>query len=150
MNPVRNSEPKQWSRSLISNGVKIVIAAEIFPPDIGGPATYSPKIAQALVEAGHQVSLICYSDKAQKDDYPFTVIRIIRSKFKLHYFKYYRQLKKLTADCDVIYAQGPVSSGWPALKVKKKLGRRFGQSRPLSRSRQHPPTPSRNRPLRPR
>jgi len=105
--------------------MKIVIAAEIFPPDIGGPATYSPKIATALVQAGHEVKLVCYSDKKQKDSYSFEIFRIKRSKFKLHYVNYYRQLKKLARDCDVIYAQGPVGSGWPAVKVAKKLGKKL-------------------------
>ena len=57
---------------------KIVIAADIFPPDIGGPATYSRKLADELVKKNWQVQLICYSDKQQEDKYSFYVNRIIR------------------------------------------------------------------------
>ena len=43
--------------------MKIVIASGIYPPDIGGPATYSQLIARELTKRGIEVSLICYSDK---------------------------------------------------------------------------------------
>ncbi|MCL5795140.1 MAG: glycosyltransferase family 4 protein [Patescibacteria group bacterium] len=100
----------------------LVIAAEIFPPDIGGPATYSKKIAEELIRLNWQVKLICYSDKLEKDDYQYPVWRIIRTRFFLwHYFKYFWQLKKIAKDTLVIYAQGPVSSGWPAVLVGKLL-----------------------------
>lgn len=96
--------------------MKLVIAAEIFPPDIGGPATYSSKLAEQLTKIGWQVKVICYSDKIENDNYPFSVARILRSTNPLkHYFNYFWELLKLAKDCDVIYAQGPVSSGLPAI-----------------------------------
>ncbi len=101
----------------------ILIAAEIFPPDIGGPATYSETIGRELVAKNWQVQLICYSD-AQQDDsqYPFPVTRIVRSRFTpLHYYRYYKALLRLAKECDVIYAMGPISSGNPAIRVAKKL-----------------------------
>ncbi|MDX9893223.1 MAG: glycosyltransferase family 4 protein [Patescibacteria group bacterium] len=105
--------------------MKLVIAAEIFPPDIGGPATYSQRLAQALIARGWQVELICYSDARHQNDEPY-IHRIIRSKFKpLHYFNYYRQLKTLAKAADVIYAMGPVGSGQPAGKVAKELKKKL-------------------------
>jgi len=110
----------------MSQNKKIVIAADIFPPDIGGPATYSLKLAEELIGKGWQVKLICYSDEKQNDNYSFTVFRVVRSRIKLwHYFKYYLKLKSIASDCDVIYAMGPVSAGYPALKVAKKLNKKF-------------------------
>ncbi|NUM25107.1 MAG: glycosyltransferase family 4 protein [Candidatus Buchananbacteria bacterium] len=104
----------------------ILIAAEIFPPDIGGPATYTVKIAEALQQKGFDVDVVCYSDNSQTDDFSFAVHRILRSRFKLlHYFNYYRALKKLAKNTDVIYAMGPVSSGRPALKVAKELKKKL-------------------------
>src|SRR5205807_965372 len=54
-----------------------------FPPDHGGPASYVPKIAAALVHRGHEVEVICLSDQAQHDDalYRFKVRRIRRGLF---------------------------------------------------------------------
>jgi len=106
--------------------MKLVIAAEIFPPDIGGPATYSKKIAEELTKRGWDVKLLCYSDKKQLDNFDFKIYRIIRSQVKgWHHFKYFFRLLFLSFSCDLIYAQGPVSSGLPALKIKKLLGKKL-------------------------
>jgi len=105
--------------------MKLVIAAEIFPPDIGGPATYSKRLAEALIARGWDVELVCYSDKKHDDD-PAYVHRVTRSTLKpLHYYNYYRMLKQWARDCDVIYAQGPVGSGRPALRVAKILKKKL-------------------------
>ena len=58
----------------------ILITVGIFPPDIGGPASFVPKIAKYLINKGHNVKIICLSDKKHltyKDD--INVIRINRS-----------------------------------------------------------------------
>lgn len=105
--------------------MKIIIAAEIFPPDIGGPATYSTRLAGELLARGHDVKLICYGEK---DDvkYSPSPIRISRqNKLPVRYVKYFWSLLKMSFSADVIYAQGPVSSGWPALWVKKILGKKL-------------------------
>ena len=57
----------------------ILITVGIFPPDIGGPASFVPKIAKYLINKGHNVKIICLSDKKHltyKDD--INVIRINR------------------------------------------------------------------------
>jgi glycosyltransferase involved in cell wall biosynthesis len=55
--------------------MEILITTGIFPPDIGGPATYVPTIAKALAERGHQVTVLTTSEpeNLQWDDsiYPF-------------------------------------------------------------------------------
>lgn len=38
--------------------MRILITTGIFPPDIGGPATYVPQIASGLSERGHQVKVL--------------------------------------------------------------------------------------------
>jgi glycosyltransferase involved in cell wall biosynthesis len=42
--------------------VRILIPTGIFPPDIGGPATYVPVIAAELAARGHEVEVICLSE----------------------------------------------------------------------------------------
>ncbi len=63
--------------------MKILIVTGIFPPDIGGPASYVPSIAEALKERGHSLQIITLSDSVcQHDDiYSFPVVRIPRSSF---------------------------------------------------------------------
>lgn len=101
--------------------MEIIIAAGIYPPDIGGPATYSQTIAWEFGKRGIEVKVICYSDKDDND-----VIRILRKHnvFK-RYWLYYKKLKEIAGDADVIYAQGPLSAGLPAMRVSKKLKKKF-------------------------
>ena len=97
--------------------MKIIIAADIYPPDIGGPATYAQFLKTQLPASGIAVELICYSDKAGGD-----VVRVVRSGSRLvRYVNYFWQLKKRARQADVIYAMGPVSAGVPACLVARWL-----------------------------
>ena len=64
--------------------MRILIVTGIFPPDIGGPATYVPAIGTELVRRGHEVTVVTLSDRLDHDDrsYPFRVLRIRRAIFK--------------------------------------------------------------------
>jgi len=64
--------------------MKILIVTGIFPPDIGGPASYVPAIAEAPKERGHSLQIITLSDRVcrQDDVYSFPVVRIPRSTFR--------------------------------------------------------------------
>ena len=42
--------------------MNILITVGIFPPDIGGPATFVPKISDFLAKNGHDVKIICLSE----------------------------------------------------------------------------------------
>jgi len=54
--------------------MNIVIAAEIFPPDIGGPATYARQLAAALRAQGHAVRVITYGELKQSFPFPVTYV----------------------------------------------------------------------------
>jgi|GEM_PF-162433 len=60
--------------------MKILVITPIFPPDIGGPASYVPAVSASLVEKGHAVTVLTLSDLLTHDDsgYRFPVIRILR------------------------------------------------------------------------
>src|SRR5262249_3641598 len=64
--------------------MKVLIVTGIFPPDIGGPATYVPAIGRELVGRGHQVVVLTLSDVVNHDDraYNFPVVRLRRGVFK--------------------------------------------------------------------
>jgi glycosyltransferase involved in cell wall biosynthesis len=64
--------------------LNVLIVTGIFPPDIGGPATYVPTISSELVNRGHKVKVLTLSDTLNHDDrsYSFPVHRIRRSLFK--------------------------------------------------------------------
>jgi len=109
--------------------MKVVIASGIYPPDIGGPATYSQLIAGEFTKRNIDVSIVCYSDKKyeemDKND-SFRVVRVARKNFLLfRYLVYFWNLFKLAKKCDTVYAQGPLGAGLPALVVTKILGKKF-------------------------
>ena len=56
--------------------MKILITVGIFPPDIGGPASFVPKIAELYVNSGHDVTVVCLTDRKQTDNYNFKVVRL--------------------------------------------------------------------------
>jgi glycosyltransferase involved in cell wall biosynthesis len=113
----------------MSNRVKIIIASGIYPPDIGGPATYSQLIAREFIKQGMDISVICYSD--EKDNFidqqeKFKIKRVLRKRnVLLRYWIYFWNLLKLAKDIDVIYAQGPLAAGFPAMLVSKILRKKF-------------------------
>ena len=62
--------------------MKILITSGIFPPDIGGPASYVPKIASELVKRNNEVTVLCLSDHNFDDSkFNFDVVRISRNIF---------------------------------------------------------------------
>ncbi|MBI4049962.1 MAG: glycosyltransferase family 4 protein [Candidatus Doudnabacteria bacterium] len=108
--------------------MKILLCTGIYPPEPGGPATYTKLLAEELVKRGHMIKVITYSTPTLSPPYQGGdeegVVRISRSWFKpLHYFRYFRMVKKLGKNFDVLYAQDPVSAGYPtylAARVLKK------------------------------
>src|SRR5215470_2582187 len=68
----------------MSNRMKILMITGIFPPDIGGPATYVPAMADELVKRGHEVTVVTLSDALHHNEriYLFRVVRIRRGIYK--------------------------------------------------------------------
>lgn len=62
------------------NRVKLCLITGIFPPDIGGPATYVSRLAGSLHKQGHEVCVVTLGDDTQA--LPFPVWRVSR-KFPL-------------------------------------------------------------------
>jgi len=104
--------------------MKILLCAGIFPPEAGGPATYTKTLAEELQKRGHEVAVITYADHHLSRACDYSVYPIVRSWFKpLHYYKYFRMVRRLGKNFDLFYAQDPVSAGYPtylAAKILKK------------------------------
>ena len=107
--------------------MKIILAADIFPPDIVGPATYSKNLAKELINAGHKVEVICYADeKGEEKVDGYQVTKIDRSKpIFFRYLDYFLQLLKIGKSVDLIYAMGPVSAGLPVMLACKFLKKKY-------------------------
>ncbi len=86
--------------------MKITIATGLYPPEIGGPATYTVLLEKELPLKGHEVKVI-----------PFSLSRKLPKVVRhLHYFFL---VFKATFSSDVIYAQDVGSVGLPALLAAK-------------------------------
>lgn len=102
--------------------MKILIATGIFTPEIGGPATYVPLIAEQFFALGHEVVVVTYSAQAhyeQDKDLPYPVYRISRSNKISNYWRYFRTLFKLAPKYDLIYCFDHFSAGLPAATVSR-------------------------------
>lgn len=103
--------------------MKIVIATGIFPPDIGGPATYSETLLEQLTKRGFDVSVITYSDGKNPD---LKAERISRDLPRgIRHFTYFWRLLNIAKTADVIYAQDPISAGLPAMCAARILRKKF-------------------------
>lgn len=91
---------------------KILIATGIFPPDIGGPATYSKLLADKLPERGFEVVVANFGEVR---GLPKVVRHIV----------YFFNVLARARGCDVVYAQDPVSVGLPAILAAKLLRKKF-------------------------
>ena len=106
---------------------KIIIASEIFPPDMGGPATYAYKLAGELASQGFDVSIVTYGNPKNKLQIANCKLQIVNRKIPLpfRYWIYAWKLLNISKGADVVYAQGPLSAGWSAMTVKKITGIRL-------------------------
>ena len=106
----------------------ILITVGIFPPDIGGPASFVPKIAKYLINKGHNVKIICLSDKEHltyKDD--INVIRINRNSPII--FRWLKTIVKIynnSKKSDLIFVNGLGTETTIAnLFIRKKVIRKI-------------------------
>ncbi len=100
--------------------MNIILAAGIFPPDIGGPATYTTQLAESLNQQGHSVRVICFSDTTENRREKYHVTRIKRSRLKpWSHLIYLLKLYFISSQADCIYTQGPTAAGWQARLVAK-------------------------------
>ena len=88
--------------------MNILITVGIFPPDIGGPASFVPKISDFLIKSGHNVQIICLSE--EKNIYvedKLNVIRINRTnKLPIRWLKTTYQIIKNGRKSDLIFING--------------------------------------------
>jgi len=92
--------------------MKILIATGIYPPAIGGPATYSKLLHDELPPRGFDVSVCNFGDVL---GYP----KIIR------HIAYFFKIINAARCVDVIYAQDPVSVGFPAFLAAQARNKKF-------------------------
>ncbi len=92
--------------------MKLVIATPLYPPEIGGPATYVKLLEEGLPKRGIGVSVVKFGEVRY-------LPKLIR-----HYV-YYRRVLAAARGADAVLALDPVSVGLPAMKAAQKAGKPF-------------------------
>lgn len=92
--------------------MKILIATPLYPPESGGPATYTALLERELQLRGFQVAVAKLSDVRK---WPFGI---------RHLFFFFKLLWAGVL-AGVVFAQDPLGVGFPALCAAKILGKKF-------------------------
>ena len=98
--------------------MKILVATGIYPPNSGGPATYSKLLFDRFAERAALVGVA-----ARVEVYSFDAVRHL-PKVVRHVRYFFGCLRRLRS-ADIIFAQDPVSVGLPAWLAAAVLGKRF-------------------------
>lgn len=107
--------------------MKILITVGIFPPDIGGPASFVPKIAELYSNLGHDVTVVCLTDRKQTDNLNFKVVRILRNQnLLIRWIKTVSQIIRQGYNADLFFVNGlPMESYIANIFTRKKLIRKI-------------------------
>ena len=94
------------------NKMKILLATPLYPPEIGGPSTYTKMLEENLPEHDIELVVVPYG---QVRKYPKIIRHLI--------FTY--KLIRSSRSCNFIYALDPVSVGLPALLASRIVRKPF-------------------------
>lgn len=104
--------------------MKVVLATGIYPPEIGGPATYVEKLARRLVDRGVQVVIVAYGEQ-EPILTPIPVLRVSRKGGMIaRWWRYAMALRENASDADIVYAFSSISCGVPLWLAKLKHPRK--------------------------
>jgi len=89
--------------------LSILCVTGIFPPDVGGPATYLQQICSALAARGHRITLVTLSDQSAPgpSGAPYRVIRLPRRLARpWRWARTIMVLVRLGRNADVLFVHG--------------------------------------------
>jgi glycosyltransferase involved in cell wall biosynthesis len=89
--------------------MKFLLVSGIYFPDIGGPATYIPRIAHALIAEGHTVTTLSLTDDVNRKlpEEPWSRILVSRTLLKpFRFLKTLRFILKSKPDSEGVYSNG--------------------------------------------
>jgi glycosyltransferase involved in cell wall biosynthesis len=87
--------------------LNVLTVTGTFHPEVGGPPTYLYHLLPALVERGHEITVVTYGDVAQEFEYPYRVVRVSRRRpIPMRLFQYTRQVWRAARKCDLIFVSG--------------------------------------------
>src|SRR3569623_1007794 len=102
--------------------MKIVLATPIYPPEIGGPATYTKELAMRFAKS-EQVTIVAYADEAQVVEGAKLVLVAKSQGLLTRLVQFFFALVREAARADVIYVQNAVAAGLTAALAGRLLRR---------------------------
>ena len=91
---------------------RILVVTGLYPPEVGGPATYSKLLEEELPQHGFRITVV-----------PFSFVRRIPR--ALRHIVYFLLLLEMGYGAEIFYALDPMSVGAPALLAAWLLRKRF-------------------------
>lgn len=106
---------------------KILIVTGIFPPDIGGPATYCEIIANALTKNDFNVHVITYSSiRIPKEKRDFKIERVWKKwPWFIRHLIYSLKVFSNASKNDIIYSLSTLNGGIPSLISARMFKKKF-------------------------
>ncbi len=92
--------------------MRLLVATGLYPPEVGGPATYTALLEERLPALGIEVSVL-----------PFAAVRHLPK--ILRHVAYFWKCFSRARQVDAVYAQDTVSVGFPAMLAAKLAGKKF-------------------------
>ncbi len=83
--------------------MRILITTPVYPPDLGGPATFVPRLAGHLAREGYRVTVLTFAD-APVTGADFDVVTVPRVFLPLRYAWFFVRLLRLAARADLLFA----------------------------------------------
>ncbi len=96
--------------------MKILVATPLYPPEIGGPATYTKELCERL-HSTHELMVVAYTDV--REAFPGTTLVSVskRRPLPVRLVKYFWAVWHAAKKVDVIYVQNAVAAGFPVALV---------------------------------
>lgn len=98
--------------------MKIILATPVYPPEIGGPATYTKELAKRLRDK-HEIVIVAYASTSEIIEGTKLFIASKRRPLPIRVVKYTFDLFRASRGADVIYVQNAMAAGFPAVIVSK-------------------------------
>lgn len=96
--------------------MKILLATPLYPPEIGGPATYIAEITERMHET-HEITIVAYASTALPTPHARLLTVSKKRPLPIRLLKFTWVLWNASAGMDIIYAQNAVAAGLPSVIV---------------------------------
>lgn len=105
---------------------KLLICTPIYPPEIGGPATYTKELSERLHNK-YDITILTYGENDKSPVFPGTKLVTISKSLSMpiRILLYTLKLLTISKNFDLIYVQNAVASGFPVAINKMIKGTPF-------------------------